>query len=126
MISGIVRRFPMGSATALITVLACALYGPFLRNPRVFDDWVFFSGESFAYYATHPFGLGMRLPPYFTMALTEIEIGTMLAPRLVSLAFHIAVAFALCRLIYELLRAVLPSGQEEKAAEPNAALWAGA
>ena len=116
----------MWSAAALITVLACALYGPFLRNPRVFDDWVFFSGESFAYYATHPFGLGMRLPPYFTMALTEIEIGTMLAHRLVSLAFHIAVAIALCRLIHELLRAVLPSGQGEKGAEPNTILWAAA
>jgi len=126
MLSGILRRFPMWWAAALIAALACALYGPFLRNPRVFDDWVFFSGEFFAYYATHPFGFGMRLPPYFTMALTEIEIGTMLAHRLVSLAFHIAVALALCRLIYELVRATLPSGQGSTATVPNAALWAGA
>jgi tetratricopeptide (TPR) repeat protein len=124
MLANLARRFPLWCAAALIAGLACALYGPFLNNPRVFDDWVFFSGEFFEYYATHPFGLMMRLPAYFTMALTEIEIGTMLAHRLVSLALHVAVALALCKLIYELLRAVLPPEQGEKAIRSSAALWA--
>ena len=93
---------------ALIAALACGLYLPFLNNQRVFDDWVFFSGEQFAYFATHPFGLGMRLPPYFSLAITEIEFGSMQAHRIVSLLFHIACALALYRLIYGLLRAVSP------------------
>ena len=122
--ASILRRFPLWGAAALIAGLASALYWPFLRNPRVFDDWVFFSGEMFAYFATHPFGLALRLPPYFTLALTEMEVGTMMAHRVVSLAFHIAVALALCSLAYQLLRAALPSSGAGEEAERNAALCA--
>jgi len=108
----------------LIAALACGLYWPFLDNPRVFDDWVFFSGYQFAYYATHPFGLDMRLPPYFSLAFTETEIGGMLAHRIVSLIFHIACALALYRLIYDLLRAAAPSDGRAEEAQSRAALWA--
>jgi hypothetical protein len=124
MLVSIVKRFNLCSAAALIAALACGLYWPFLDNPRVFDDWTFFSGDQFAYFATHPFGLGMRLPPSFSLAFTEMEIGGMRAHRIVSLVFHIACSLALCRLIYELLRAVLPPEGEGKSTGLNAALCA--
>src|SRR5882672_3256730 len=108
----------------LVVALGCGLYWPFLDNPRVFDDWTFFSGYRFAYYATHPFGLDMRLPPSFSLAITEMEIGGMRAHRIVSLVFHLACALALCKLIYDLLRAVSPSDRPAQQTESTAALWA--
>src|SRR6267142_2295893 len=118
------RDFLIWMGVALIAALACGLYLPFLNNQRVFDDWVFFSGEQFAYFATHPFGLGMRLPPYFSLAITEIELGSMQAHRIVSLLFHIACALALYRLIFGSLRAVSPESGLPKETGRTAALWA--
>ena len=122
MLADIVGRFSHWIAAGLIAGLACGLYWPFLGSPRVFDDWVFFSGQDFSYYATHPFGLELRLPPYFSLAITEVEIGGMVAHRIVSLAFHIACALAIYKLIYDLLR--LPAKRPESASETNAAAWA--
>src|SRR5256885_673322 len=122
MLAGIVRRFPHWIAAGLIAGLACGLYWPFLASPRVFDDWVFFSGQNFSYYATHPFGLELRLPPYFSLAVTEVEIGNMVAHRIVSLVLHIACALAIYKLIYDLLR--LPANRPESASGASAAAWA--
>jgi protein O-mannosyl-transferase len=116
--SGIVRRFAPVLGVGLIAGLAAGLYGPFLGNPRVFDDWVFFSGSGFSYYATHPFGLGLRIPPFFTLAVTEIFVGGK-AHRVVNLAFHIATALALYKLIYELMRAALFEHREGSASAPQ-------
>src|SRR6266851_5469885 len=124
MLASIIRRFPYWIAAGLIAGLACGLYWPFLGSPRVFDDWVFFSGQSFSYYATHPFGPALRLPPYFSLAVTEVEIGGMVAHRIVSLAFHIASALALYKLIYDLLRLVTPADRPEYASGANATAWA--
>src|SRR5213596_1943054 len=118
MLASIIGRFRPWIAAGLIAGLACGLYWPFLGSPRVFDDWVFFSGQNFSYYATHPFGLELRLPPYFSLAVTEVEIGSMVAHRIVSLAFHIACALAIYKLIYDLLR--LPAGRPESASGTNA------
>jgi protein O-mannosyl-transferase len=93
------------AGAGLVAVLACALYLPFLGNPLVFDDWAFFSGRGFAYYATHPIGLELRTPPYFSLAVTEILIGGVKAHRIVSLVFHIVCALALYQLIRDLLQA---------------------
>lgn len=98
------------AAGCAIGVLAAALYLPFLDNPRVFDDIFFFSGRRFAYYATHPLGLELRLPAYFTLAVTEVLwSGVMQAQRIVGLALHVCVTWALYRLLLELQRAVLPA-----------------
>ena len=121
---GLNRRILIGLGVTLIAALACGLYWPFLDNPRVFDDWTFFSGYQFAYYATHPFGLDMRLPPYFSLAFTETEIGGMRAHRIVSLVFHLATALALYRLIYGLLLATATAEGRGREAESTAALWA--
>jgi protein O-mannosyl-transferase len=121
---GLNHRILIGLSVMLIAGLAGGLYWPFLDNPRVFDDWTFFSGYQFAYYATHPFGLDMRLPPYFSLAFTETEIGGMRAHRIVSLVFHLATALALYRLIYDLLRAAAPADGRAQEAESRAALWA--
>ncbi len=123
MLASIVGRFRHWIAAGLIAGLASALYWPFLGNPRVFDDWVFFSGQNFSYYATHPFGLELRLPPYFSLAITEVLIGGLQAHRIVSLAFHVGCALALYRLAYELLRAVSHSSRPESGSNANAA-WA--
>ncbi len=120
--AGVVERFRHWIAAGLITALACGLYGPFLGSPRVFDDWVFFSGQNFFYYATHPFGLDLRLPPYFSLAVTEVEIGGMVAHRIVSLVFHIACALAIYKLVYDLLQ--LPAGRPGSASKENATAWA--
>ena len=109
MIASAIRRFPHVIGVGLIMALACGLYWPFLGNPRVFDDWTFFSGFRFSYFATHPFGLDLRLPPYFSLAVTEVLVGSTEAHRLVSLAFHIGCALALYKLIYDLLRTVSAS-----------------
>ena len=122
MLPSIIGRFRHWISASLVAGLACALYWPFLGSPRVFDDWVFFSGQNFSYYATHPFGLELRLPPYFSLAVTEVEIGGMFAHRIVSLAIHIACALTIYKLIYDLLR--VPANRPESASGANAAAWA--
>lgn len=97
-------RGPHIAALGLIAVLACALYLPFLRNPLMFDDRVFFSHHLFAYYATHPLGLMPRAPAYFSLAFTEILFSRIEAHRVVSLVFHVGCAFVLYRLLYVLLQ----------------------
>ncbi len=120
----VIRRFPHWVAVGLIAGLACGSYWPFLDNSRVFDDWVFFSGLNFSYYATHPFGLDLRLPPHFSLAITEVQIGGMRAHRIVSLAFHLACALALYKLIYDLLRVVAQSNAPEPVQRQRAVAWA--
>ena len=120
----LVRRYPHWIGVVLIAGLACGLYWPFLGNPLVFDDWVFFSGYQFSYYATHPFGLEVRLPPYFSLAITEVLIGGMQAHRIVSLAFHVACALALYKLTYDLLRSVVPPSTPEPMQRERAATLA--
>lgn len=106
-----IKRLMPWLAAGAIVVLACALYVPFLGNPMIFDDLPFFSGGAFAYSATTPFGLGLRLPAYFTLAFPQVLWGQF-PPwnhaeihRILSLVFHIACALALYRLLLDLLRA---------------------
>ncbi|HEY6864266.1 MAG TPA: hypothetical protein VI319_10225 [Burkholderiales bacterium] len=115
-----IGRLPVWACASVVAALACALYLPFLNNPRVFDDWVFFSGEHFFYYATHPLGLGLRLLPYFTLALTEVTIGGMPAHRLVSLAFHLACSLMVFKLSCNLLRTVSAGDADD---ESRARTW---
>jgi tetratricopeptide (TPR) repeat protein len=104
------------AGAAAIAALGALLYLPFLDNPRVFDDVFFFSGRRFAYYATHPLGLELRVPAYFTLAVTEvIWSGVMEAQRIVGLVLHVCVAWALYRLLLELQRAVLPAASDADA-----------
>jgi tetratricopeptide (TPR) repeat protein len=116
-----IRRFPSWTAAGLIAALACVLYGPFLASPRVFDDWVFFSGEHFFYYATHPFGLDVRLPAYFSLAVTDVLVGGMQAHRLVSLALHAACALLVFKLTCDLLQAPTP---QQSQSPDRARAWA--
>ncbi len=100
-----VSRFPHLAGAALIAALAGALYLPFLDNPPVFDDFYFLWGQNFAYYATHPFGLELRVPPYFSMAVVQLAWwGHIEAHRILTLAFHIACALALYKLIFDIQR----------------------
>ena len=98
------------AGAAAIAALSALLYLPFLHNPLVFDDRIFFSGLRFAYYATHPLGLDLRLPPYFTLTLIEVLwSGVVAAQRVLSLLLHIGVALALYKLLLDLQRAALPA-----------------
>jgi hypothetical protein len=101
-----------GFAACAIAALAAALYLPFLSNPLVFDDRIFFSGRLFSYYATHPIGFDLRLPAYFSLTATEVLWGGVVAQRSVSLVLHIACALALYRLLYVLQRTALPQLRE--------------
>jgi tetratricopeptide (TPR) repeat protein len=104
------------AGAAAIAALGALLYLPFLDNPLVFDDVFFFSGRRFAYYATHPLGLELRVPAYFTLAVTEvIWSGVMEAQRIFGLVLHLCVAWALYRLLLELQRAALPAASDADA-----------
>ena len=100
----LLRRLPALPGAALIAGLAAALYLPFLSNPPVFDDFFFFSGRQFAYYAMHPFGLELRAPPYFSLAIVQVFWGHVVAHRLVSLALHLGCAITLYKLIFDVQR----------------------
>jgi len=73
----------------------------------VFDDRIFFSGRLFSYYATHPLGLDLRLPAYFSLTITEVLWGGITAQRVVSLVLHVGCALALYRLLLDLQHAAL-------------------
>jgi hypothetical protein len=100
--AGALSRFPALVGIGLIAGLACALYLPFLANPPVFDDIGFFSGRLHSYYATHLFGLELRVPPYFSLAVVQVLWGTMEAHRILGLVLHAACALALYKLIFDL------------------------
>ena len=122
----IFARFPHLIGVGTIVALVCGLYVPFLGNPPVFDDQFLFSGQRFLYYATHPFGLELRVPPYFSFAVVQVLSGQMEAHRILSLAFHIACSLALYKLLYDLLRAVRWPDPLAPASctQPQAATWA--
>jgi protein O-mannosyl-transferase len=108
-VANTVNRFPTLVGAALIAALAGGLYLPFLANPPVFDDHYFFSGQLFAYYATHPFGLELRVPAYFSLAVVQlIWWGHIEAHRVVALALHIACSLAVYRLIFDVQRYAAP------------------
>lgn len=95
------RAWLLGGAGALLALTA-ALYLPFLGNPLVFDDRIFFSGRLFSYYATHPLGFDLRLPAYFSLAMTEVLWGGIAAQRIASLLAHAACVLALYKLLCDL------------------------
>lgn len=103
-------------AALAIATLAAALYVPFLGNPLVFDDKLFFTGWRFSYYATHPLGLDLRLPPYFSLAMTHALEGGIVAQRVVSLILHLGCALVLYRFLLELQRATLRPTNDADAA----------
>jgi tetratricopeptide (TPR) repeat protein len=90
------------AALGLLAAMACALYLPYLGNPAVFDDKQFYSGLGFSRYASSPFGLGIRVPAFFSLAIVEVAFGRIEAHRVVSLVLHIACAWA----VYALIRAL--------------------
>ena len=102
---------------AVLAALTAALYLPFLGNPPVFDDLIFFSGYRFYEYARFPLGFGLRIPPYFSLAWVQVVFGGIAVHRLVSLLFHIACAWTL----FALLRSL---GVRRLAAFGGAALFA--
>lgn len=89
---------------ALLAVLGCALYVPFLGNPAFFDDRSLFSGSRFFEYASSPLGFATRQPAYFSLAVVQVLSGAMETHRAVSLLFHVGCAWALYGLLRELQR----------------------
>ena len=126
MIANVVKRYPHIVTTGVIVTLVCGLYLPFLGNPLIFDDWVFFGGSRFSYYATHPFDIfSLRNLPYFSLAITFIFWEGIRPHRIASLALHLACALALYRLLYDLVRLTLQSNRPGSVpAQLDAATWA--
>ncbi len=120
------KRFRHLIGIGLIVVLAAGLYLPFLGNPPVFDDAFLYSGSNFSYYATHPLGFQLRVPPYFSFAVAQVVSGRMEVHRVISLALHLACSLALYKLIYDLLQAVRSRDRLGPApgSQPNAATLA--
>jgi len=103
-------------ALLAVAIATAILYVPFLGNPLVFDDRIFFSGYRFSYYATNPIGFDLRLPPYFTLAVTEvIWSGLLEAQRIVSLLLHAGVSLVVYALLVGLQRAALPPAAQDDA-----------
>jgi tetratricopeptide (TPR) repeat protein len=90
------------AALAALAALVAALYLPFLGNPPIFDDLIFFSGHRFYEYARFPLGLALRIPPYFSLAWIQVVFGSIEAHRLVSLLLHVACAWSLFALLRSL------------------------
>jgi len=123
----VTREARLRLALALaVAAAAVALYLPFVGNPLVFDDRIFFSGRLFAYYATHPLGLDLRLPAYFSLAAAQAVWGSLLAHRLISLALHAVIGVLLYRFLIDLQRAALPAGAPERDVAVRAAIGAAA
>jgi len=95
-------RWPTALALAALAALVAILYGPYLRNPPVFDDRYLFSGLYFAEYARFPLGFGLRLPAFFSFAFVQTVFGSIEAHRIVSLLLHAGCVWAL----YGLLRSL--------------------
>jgi protein O-mannosyl-transferase len=94
---------------ALVAALASALYVPYLSNPAVFDDIVFYSGLRFSEYALSPFGAGVRFPAYFTLAWVETYWGRIEAHRVLGLLLHLGCGAMLYALLRELRLSRLPA-----------------
>ena len=121
------NKFHYRAGAGFLTLLACALYLPFLGNPWVFDDWTLFGGSDFAYFATHPFDFfRVRNIPYFSLAFTYTQGMGMPVQRAISLALHLACSITIFRLIYDLLRLVAPANPAGLVteAERSATIWA--
>jgi protein O-mannosyl-transferase len=115
------------SALAALAALAAALYLPYVHNPPVFDDKIFFSGYRFSEYAQFPLGLGLRFPPYFSLAYVQTMFGSIEVHRIVGLALHAACAWALYGLLrgLELRRLAAFAGAALFAVHPVAVYGAG-
>jgi protein O-mannosyl-transferase len=106
------RRIPVALAVCALLALVCGLYLPFIGNPPIFDDKLFFLGEQLSYYATHPIGMYRRAPAFASLAFTQVVWGDIESHRLVSLGLHAACALVLYALAYRLL---LLAGSRESA-----------
>jgi protein O-mannosyl-transferase len=119
------RRFPRLAGGCVLLALVVGLYLPFLGNPPIFDDKIFFIGEQLSYYATHPFGLYPRAPALASLAFTQTVWGHIEAHRVVSLLLHAACVLALYALAYRLLLACADlDGAAVHDARFAAAAWA--
>jgi len=124
MLANIIRRFPHWIAAGFDRGARLRSLLAFLGSARVFDDWVFFLGTELFVLCHASVRLELRLPPYFSLAVTEVEIRGHGPHRIVSLAFHITCALVLYKLIYDLLRLVTPADRPEYASGANATAWA--
>lgn len=100
----------------LIVAVVAALYGPFLRNPIVFDDIGFFlrnsAGEQ-PVSAYHFDWLQLRSLPYATLAWTKAWLGLdLIYFRIVNLLLHAAVCCALYFFLVALWGALYPRADE--------------
>ncbi|MEA3194749.1 MAG: hypothetical protein QOD26_3082 [Betaproteobacteria bacterium] len=105
------------ASLVVLAALVTALYLPFLGNPPIFDDRIFFSGYRFSEYAVFPLGLGLRFPAYFSLAWVHVMFGSIEVHRAVGLVLHAACAWA----VFALLRSL---GVRRLASFAGAALFA--
>jgi hypothetical protein len=113
--------------SALIVALAAILlYGPFLRNPLVFDDVNLFDGKPHPEYLGAIFSFTLRWLPYASFDWTRIALGPdLLWQRLGNLALHLANGAVLFFFLRTLFSACLHGGQarDRTVPRPSSLAW---
>lgn len=100
-------RVPATGFCALLLVLVCAVYVPYLQNAYVFDDLNLFNGVTIYDFATQLWKTQVRWLSYATLAHTQmLSDGSIVALRLGNLLLHAANAMAVFVLIRNLFVAV--------------------
>lgn len=97
-----------------LAVLCCAVYGPFLANPFLFDDHNLFGKLDFINY-TFQFSLSPRWLPYASLAHTHVLLdGSTTAQRLGNLFIHATNVVLVFVLLREICRASLAPGESSQ------------
>lgn len=104
----------------VLAAMAAVVYGPFLINPLVFDDFNVINGTSFIDY-TFEFRPVPRWLPYATLAHTYvIADGSVFAMRLGNLMLHAACSIAVFVLLREIHWAAVDTPQDARQRESGA------
>lgn len=122
-------RYSLSPATIAmigIAVAAFALYGPFLRNPLVFDDVNVLHGLPHAEYLGALFRFQLRWLPYASFEWTKLLLGPeVIWHRLGNLALHLANGMMLFALLRRLFQVCLPTPEplQHQSAHSDRFLW---
>jgi protein O-mannosyl-transferase len=109
-----------------LCVVVCLVYLPFVGNPFIFDDMVFFRGDYVDHYTHDLFQFELRWLPYASMAWTYTIFGAVLPHvyHLGNMLLHSATVISLFYLLRQLLVAVRSDSKNETQA--GWAAWFGA
>ncbi|HEY5799207.1 MAG TPA: tetratricopeptide repeat protein [Burkholderiaceae bacterium] len=107
-------------ALALLILAVCALYGPFLNNPLVFDDFNFFNSDDHTQFVDKLFSFDLRWLPNASFEWPRRLIKQDMIPqRGINLGLHCANALLLIGVLHALLQL---SGYTQRRVEDGVSL----